>query len=123
MKLKFAGKSRYAMLATAVICGISGCASAPKEEQVSQVKVYRPGELPSSQYDHVRYLWVDTWRTAFWLPGASSDTEGIAGLQAKAASLGANGLISVTCIDQRSGRDSKNSEPSVLCYGHAIRVH
>jgi hypothetical protein len=106
----------------AVTVGVaSGCASAPQrgpEAQAAEVKVYRASQLLPAQYEHVRYLWVDSWRTALWLPSAASEAEGIASLQAESARLGANALINVSCIDQGSG----SREPSILCYGHAIRV-
>ena len=106
-------------------CVVSGCASGPKnglETQAAKVKVYRAGQILPGQYEDVRYLWVDSWRTAFWLPSASSEAEGIAFLQAEAARQGANGLINVSCLDQGHYMWSGSREPTILCYGHAIRV-
>jgi hypothetical protein len=117
------GTSCIAAHFAVTILAIGGCASAPKgaaDTPAAEVKVYRAGQLVPSQYESVRYLWVDSWRTAFWLPGAATEAEGIASLQAQAASLGANGVINVACIDQ--GHWSSSKEPSPLCYGHAIRV-
>jgi uncharacterized protein YbjQ (UPF0145 family) len=122
MKLR---SPRFAALIAVTTCVLSGCASAPKssvENQAAQVKVYGPGQLLQGQYEGVRYLWADSLRTAFWLPSASSETEGIASLQAEAARLGANGLINVNCIDQGHFIWSWSRERSLLCYGHAIRV-
>jgi hypothetical protein len=122
MKLR---SSRFSALIAVTVCVLSGCASAPKggvERQAAQLKVYEPDELVQGQYEVVRYLWVDSWRTAFWLPSASSEPEGIASLQAEAARLGANGLINVSCRDQGHFMWSWSREPSILCYGHAIRV-
>ena len=124
MKSKIAQSARYSALVAATLCALSGCASAPKtnvENVDAQVKVYGPDQLVQGQYEHVRYLWADSWRTAFWLPSAAGEAEGIAALQTAAARLGANGLISVSCIDQV--KPSRSGEPSMLCYGHAIRVH
>jgi hypothetical protein len=117
------GTSRISALVAITMFALGGCASAPKgagETPAAEVKVYRAGQLVQSQYESVRYLWADSWRTAFWLPGATTGEEGIASLQAQASRLGANGLISVVCIDQ--GHWSSSKEPSPLCYGHAIRV-
>ena len=123
MKLR---SSRFSALIAVTVCVLSGCASAPKsgvEKQAAQVKVYEPDQLVQGQYEGVRYFWVDSWRTAFWLPSASSEAEGIASLQAEAARLGANGLINVSCIDQGRSLWSWSREPSILCYGNAINVH
>ena len=117
------GSSPTSALVAITMFALGGCVSTPKgtvDTPAAEVKVYRAGQLVPSQYENVRYLWADSWRTAFWLPGATTEAQSIASLQARAASLGANGLISVVCIDQGHWFSSK--EPSPLCYGHAIRV-
>jgi hypothetical protein len=104
---------------------LSGCASAPKsgvEKQAAEVKVYQPDQLLQGQYKVMRYLWVDSWRTAFRLPSYSSEAEGIASLQAAAARLGANGLINVSCLDQGRSIWSWSRKTVILCYGTAIDV-
>jgi len=119
------GSSRFSVFIAVTVCMLGGCASAPKSDadgQPDQVKVYTAGQLSQDKYEGVRHLWTDSWRTAFWLPGASSKAESIASLQAEAARLGANGLVNVSCIDQGHFIWSSSREPSVLCYGHAIRV-
>jgi len=57
------------------------------------VQFYRPAQLKQGEYEAVARLWVETWRTPFWVPSYSSTKDGIAALQDKAAALGANGLI------------------------------
>jgi hypothetical protein len=126
MKRKIAQKARFPALIAVALYALSGCASVPKsgvENRAAEVKIYRADQLLQNQYEHVRYLWADSWRTAFWLPSTSSEAEGIAALQAGAARLGANGLINVSCMDQGNFWPSRRGEPSILCYGHAIRVH
>jgi hypothetical protein len=113
----------HVAVALSLLCG---CASAPQsgvDRHAAEVKVYQPDQLLQSQYRVVRHLWVDSWRTAFWLPSYPSEAGGIAALQAEAARLGANGLINVNCMDQGRALWSWNWEPSILCYGNAIDVH
>ena len=122
MKLR---SSRFSTLVAVAVCVLCGCASAPRsgaERPAAEVKVYEPEQLAQSQYEVVRHLWVDSWRTAFWLPSDSSEADGIASLQAEAARLGANGLINVSCRDQGRSKWSRSREPTILCYGNAIRV-
>jgi hypothetical protein len=122
MKLR---SSRFSALVAVAVCVLSGCASAPQsgvERRAAEVKVYEPDQLVQGQYELVRYLWVDSWRAAFWLPSYSSEAEGVASLQAEAARLGANGLINVSCRDQGHSIWSWSREPAILCYGNAIRV-
>jgi hypothetical protein len=123
MKLR---SSCFSAFVAVAVCVLFGCASAPPsgvERQATEVKVYEPEQLVQGQYELVRYLWVDSWRTAFWLPIDSSEAEGIASLQAKAVRLGANGLINVSCRDQGQSIWSWSRGPAILCYGNAIRVH
>jgi hypothetical protein len=122
MKLRI---SRFSVLVAIALCVLCGCASAPRSGAASQaagVKVYEPEQLAQGQYELVRYLWVDSWRTAFRLQSYSSEAGGIAALQAEAERLGANGLINVSCRDQGHFMRSRSREPAILCYGNAIRV-
>ena len=108
---------RIAMLTTIILAGgLSGCAGLKAED----VKVYTPAQLRQGEYETVKRLWVETWRTPFWVPSYSSSKDGIEALQDKAAALGANGLINVACYGDK-GFFSFGSE-SFTCYGKAIKV-
>src|SRR5687767_4373998 len=125
MKREIAQKTCLSVLSAIAIYALAGCTSVGKhdvERRADQVKVYGPNQLLETQYEHVRYVWMDSWRTAFWLPSASSDADAIASLQAEAARLGANGLINVSCADQSHDMWLRRRQSSILCYGHAIRV-
>jgi hypothetical protein len=95
---------------------LAGCASLKAED----VKVYTPAQLKQGEYETVKRLWVETWRTPFWVPSYSSREDGIAAMRDKAAALGANGLINVDCYGDKSFF-SFGSE-SFTCYGKAIKV-
>ncbi len=88
----------------------------------NEVKIYGPGNLSVNQYEVVRRIWVDSWRSNFLLPTYPSEAEGIASMQAEAARLGADGLINVGCMDQGRLKWSLSSGPAITCYGNAIRV-
>ena len=94
-------------------------AKKPDDQSKSEVKIYSPAELRQGDYETVKRIWVDTWRTPFWVPTYSSRDDGIAALKDKAASLDANGLINVDCYG-----DSGLFGGSVAytCYGKAIKV-
>jgi len=116
---------RFSAIVVATAFLLSGCAGAPQhgaETRAAEVRVYDSGQLTQEKYEVVRRLWMDSWRTAFWVPNHSSKAEGIAALRAEAARLGANGLINVDCLDQGQFTWSWSSEPAILCYGNAIRV-
>ena len=107
---------RIALLAAvALTAGLSACATTKPED----VKIYSPAELRQGEYNTVSRLWVNSWRTAFRVPTYSSRDEGIAALQDKAHSLGANGLINVACYGDTGWFGGSEA---FTCYGKAIRV-
>jgi len=89
---------RIAAISVALSAAIlAGCAGLKAED----VKVYNSARLKQGEYEAVARLWVETWRTPFWVPSYSSPKDGIAALQDKAAALGANGLINVDCYGNK----------------------
>lgn len=107
---------RIALLAAvALAVGLSACATTKSED----VKIYSPAQLRQGEYDNVARLWVDSWRTAFWVPTYSSRDDGIAALRDKAASLDANGLINVACYGDTGWFGGSEA---FTCYGKAIKV-
>lgn len=104
----------YAISAGNVVAQSDGQKTAP------EVRIYP--SLNPGRYELVSHLWIDSWRTAFWLPTYSTQDEAIAALQTEAARLGADGLVGVSCIDQRHPKWWPNTDPAILCYGNAIRV-
>ncbi|HTP45318.1 MAG TPA: hypothetical protein VMQ50_00165 [Casimicrobiaceae bacterium] len=112
-------------MATALaVCLLWGCASAPPSEikAAGDVKVYDGGNLPPNQYDVVRRIWVDSWRSAFWLPTYPSEGEAVAALKAEASRAGADGLVNVACVDEPRATGSTTTPTKVLCYANAIRL-
>src|SRR5438309_241383 len=103
---------RIAAISVAVLAGCAGL-------KAEDVKVYTPAQLKQGEYETVKRLWVETWRTPFWLPSYSSKEDGVAALQDKAAALGANGLINVDCY---ADKGLFSFSESFTCYGKAIKV-
>jgi hypothetical protein len=122
MKLR---SSRFSAFFAVSACVLSGCAGVPQtgvQGRATEVKIYESNKLAAGQYEVVSRLWVDSWRSAFWLPTFPSEAEGIASLQTEAGRVGADGLINVICIDQGPSKWSSNPVPRILCYGNAIRL-
>lgn len=95
---------------------VSACASTTKSEDV---RIYSPAELKQGDYQTVARIWMDSWRTASWVPTYSSRDKGIAALKDKAASLDANGLINVDCYGDKG---FFGGSEAFTCYGKAIKV-
>jgi uncharacterized protein YbjQ (UPF0145 family) len=112
-------------LFAAVASMIAGCATAPAadvQKSAADVRVYGASELPTSQYQVVSHLWVDSWRTGYRVPTYATQEEAVAALRVEAGRLGADGLINVFCLDQDGWAWMRGSAPAILCYGNAIRV-
>ena len=122
MKLR---SSRLAALIAASACALcagAGIAQGDVEQRASELKIYALGEISVSRYEVVGRPWVDSWRSAFWLPTFPSQEQAIAALQTEASRRGADGLLNVNCLDQGRWTWSSKTEPAFLCYGIAIRV-
>lgn len=96
--------------------GSSGTASA------DEIRVYDPAQLIQGRYTLVKRLWVDSWRSAAWLPAQARAADGVAALRAQAQRLGANALVGVACYDQGHAFFDWRKQPRFICYGNAIRV-
>jgi hypothetical protein len=113
--------SRFSALVVVAVYLLSACASIAQgdgEKRASEVKIHKSGDLDTRRYEIVSRPWVDSWRSAFWVPTYPSEEQAITALQTEAARRGADGLTNVICLDQ--GRP--NTEPAILCYGIGIRL-
>jgi hypothetical protein len=108
-------KQIASLTAVAFTVVLTACATTQGED----VKIYSPARLRQGEYETVGRIWVDTWRTAFWVPTYSSRDDGIAALKDKAAALDANGLTNVDCYGD-SGLFGGSQ--SYTCYGKAIKT-
>jgi len=115
-------RSRFsALVAVAVYLLPAGdsIAQSDAEKRAPEVKmIYELGGPNTSQYEVVSRPWVDSWRSAFWVPTYPSEEQAIAALQTEAARRGADALMNVICLNQ--GRP--NTEPAIVCYGIGIRL-
>jgi hypothetical protein len=122
MKMRGSRLSALVGGAVCVLCADASIAQTDVEQRARELKIYALGEINMSRYEVVGRPWVDSWRSAFWLPTFPSQEQAIAALQTEAASRGADGLLNVICLDQGHSQWSSNKEPAFLCYGIAIRV-
>ncbi len=122
MKLRSPRLAALIAASACAICAGAGIAQGDVERRTSELKIYALGEISVSRYEVVGRPWVDSWRSAFWLPTFPSQEQAIAALQTEASRRGADGLLNVTCLDQGRWTWSSKSEPAFLCYGIAIRV-
>jgi hypothetical protein len=91
------------------LCAGAGIAQSDVERRAADLKIYAPGEISIGRYEVVGRPWVDSWRSAFWLPTFPSQEQAIAALQTEAARRGADGLLNVNCLDQGRWNWSSNT--------------
>jgi hypothetical protein len=114
--------SAVVILAGCVLCGCTSVPQSGVEGAGGEVKIYESNRLAASQYEVVRRLWMDSWRSNFLLPSYRSEAEAIIAMKTEAGRLGADGLINVVCLNQGRSKWFSSQDPRILCYGNAIRL-
>src|SRR6476661_3135814 len=97
-------RSRVSALVAVAVYLLSAGASIAQsdvEKRAPEVKmIYELGGPNTSQYEVVSRPWVDSWRSAFWVPTYPSEEQAVAALQTEAARRGADALMNVICLNQ-----------------------
>ena len=112
------------LIASAVLLA-SGCASAPRADADAKATAVQAHELNpygGRSYEIVGRLWTGYWRTAFGLSTYSKKEDAIADMQAEAARLNADALVSVSCIDLHGSTWFAGNEPAYICYAVAVQL-
>jgi hypothetical protein len=118
MNIRHLRFSALVAIAVYLLCACASIAQSDGEKRAAEVKIFGLGDPNTSRYEVVSRPWVDSWRSALWVPTYPSEEQALAALQTEAARRGADGLMNVSCLNQ--GRP--NAEPAILCYGIGIRL-
>ncbi len=108
------------ILSALAVSGAVPPQAAASETAGAAVRIYEAGALTPDRYTVVEHLWAESWRSAFWVPTHEESGAAIAALQEEAASLGANGIVNLNCLNERGGWFS--SRDAYFCYGNAIKL-
>ena len=105
-----------ALLAAA--CG--GCAG-PAQKASTEVlpPEYDATQLALDRYTVVKRLGVQSWRSAFYIPGYPDEPSARRAALTEAAQAHADGVINVHCLGQT---DALFRPRGYYCYGNAIRL-
>ena len=85
--------------------------------ETAPVRVFDASELTLARYTVLKRLWTGTWRSAFGVPAHDDAGAAITALTMEAASLGADGVINLHCLN-----DSGGWSAGYYCYGLAIKL-
>ena len=114
-------RAKHAVIfAVVVLSGATMPQVAVSETPGAGVRIYEAGVISTDRYTVVRHLWAESWRSSFWVPTHEESGDAIAALQDEAASLGANGIVNLNCLNERGGGFS--SRDAYFCYGNAIKL-
>ena len=83
------------------------------------VPIYDATQIPFDRYTVMKRIWVENWRSAFWIPGHRDEAAAQHALLSEAGRLGADGVINLKCLDQT---DSLFKRQGYYCYGNAIKL-
>jgi len=112
-----ARKWSLCVISTALL-SIAGAGAAARERtDTPPVRVFDAGELTPSHYTVVKRLWTGTWRASFWIPRHDDAGAAITALTTQAASLGADGVVNLHCLNDAGGWGG-----GYRCYGLAIKL-
>jgi hypothetical protein len=99
-------------------CGLA-LAAAPSRgaDLAAPVRVFEAGELTLARYTVLQRLWTGSWRASFWIPAHADAGAAIKALAEQAASLGADAIVNLHCLNDAGGWS-----PGYSCYGLAIKL-
>ena len=100
-------------------CAVAALNAAAQEPaRGAPLRVFDATELTPDRYTIIKRLWVETTRSAFWVPAHNDSGAAIAALTDQAVRLGADAIVNLTCLnDQRAWRNR-----GYFCYGLAIKL-
>jgi uncharacterized protein YbjQ (UPF0145 family) len=104
-----------AALFFSVLC--LGAAPVMGADATAPFRVFDTGELTPDRYTVIERLWTGTWRASFRVPRHADAGSAIAALTSNAASLGADGVVNLHCLNDTGGWGG-----GYYCYGLAIKL-
>ena len=85
-----------------------------------QVSIHESDSSAPLRYRIVKRLWVDSWRSSFFVPSYRSREEAAAEFRLQAASLGGNGVINFGCYNMVASPSPPPGSP-LACNGTVVR--
>jgi hypothetical protein len=93
-------------------------AVAQETARSAPLRIFDATELTPDRYTVIKRIWVENWRSAFWLPAHSDSSSAIAALTAEAARAGADAVINLACLNDQKAWLNRG----YFCYGLAIKL-
>ena len=84
----------------------------------ADLPVYDATQVAYNNYTIIKRIWVDDWKTAFWVGGESSVEAARQAVIDRAAKAGADAIVNLTCL---SRTDRVVNTAGFYCYADAIK--
>ena len=111
--------TRKLFVSIGVLCSLSAAGAGAQDAlRTAPLRVFDATQLMPDRYTVIRRLWVESVRSAFWIPTHDDSGAAIAALTAEAASLGADGVTNLVCLNDRRAWLGRG----YFCYGAAIKL-
>ena len=109
----------FCPVAVSMLCLFASAgAGAQDAAQSAPLRIFDATQLTPDRYTVIKRIWVETGRSAFWIPAHGDSGAAIAALTAEAARLGADAVTNLVCLnDRRAWLDR-----GYFCYGVAIKL-
>ncbi len=112
-------RKRFCSLGALMLC-VAAAVNAAAQEPVrsAPLRVFDATELTPDRYTVIKRIWVENWRSAFWIPAHNDSSAGIAALTAEAARAGADAVTHLICLNDQGAWLNRG----YLCYGLAVKL-
>ena len=112
-------RKRFCSLAALMLC-VAAAVNAAAQEPVrsAPLRVYDPTELTPDRYTVIKRIWVENWRSAFWIPAHNDSSTAIAALTQEAARVGADAVTHLHCVNDAGAWLDRG----YFCYGLAVKL-
>ena len=112
-------KSRRIVMQLLIAITIGAAPGLEAAAQGGALRVYQVGEITPDRYRVTERIWVDSLRSAFWVPTHADQRAAIEAVLAEAARLGADGVVNLHCLNDSGGFPSVSGH---FCYANAIKL-
>jgi hypothetical protein len=82
-------------------------------------RVYKVGEITLDRYTVMDRIWVESPRSAFWVPTHAGEGAAIDAVLSEAARLGADGVVNLHCLHDDGALPPLAGH---FCYANAIKI-
>ncbi len=114
-------KSMTLALSLLVALFVAGCTGMLQQHTSSaKIAVWESYPQDPRPYRQIKRVWVDSWRSNFWVPQYASVEDGANAMREHAVALGGDGVMNFSCY-RRDANIPHSERPALHCNGTVIK--